>query len=256
MSKRRPRAWSPHGRKIRRSLALNRLRDQPSAPAFETKSQARARARADATKLGQRLPEVRTIIKECRPASPCDTAACAFCGRALRRWFFPEVVGQVTPGNASIVTTILERVAAASLSNVDLGAIHRRLRSRIRRAGFVFAVGGIEVEYRADVDAFDLHAHLVVEPANDATIDALRKSSASAGPRAVKRQPLRDPTRQLSYLLKFMTVHRPGGSKTRAVPLPRAAHRALMEWRAKYPSRRFVFLFGARIVRGHIRRRS
>ena len=81
-----------------------------------------------------------------------------------------------------------------------------------------------------------------------------KQMKARCGGRAVKVQKLKDPIVQLTYLLKFVTYHRPGrqvGKKrATAIPLPDAAFHELAAWWADTNCRDFLFLFGAREIAG------
>ena len=110
-------------------------------------------------------------------------------------------------------------------------------------------VGGIEAEWNSAQSRWRLHAHLVVIGATAALINNLRPAFLSSEERALKVQALRDPDRQLSYLVKFVTYFRPRRQTgpSRAVPPPRARFLELAAWRGRYRPRDFLFLFGARL---------
>ena len=74
--------------------------------------------------------------------------------------------------------------------------------------------------------------------------------------RPVKLQTLRDAPKQISYLMKFSTFHRPGsqkGSRRRtAIPLPDHALKQLDPWRARYGFLDFVFMLNLRRKGGNL----
>ena len=115
------------------------------------------------------------------------------------------------------------------------------------------ALGGIEAEYRATQDEFVIHAHLLVAPLGTSERKALRKAFSDVVlTRAVKCQAIGDAPVQASYLLKFVTYHRPraqtGSSRARAVPLPGHALKSLTKWRTKYGFMDFVLMMQIRRV--------
>jgi hypothetical protein len=74
-----------------------------------------------------------------------------------------------------------------------------------------FVLGGIEAEYRLGDDAFLLHAHLLVSPLPRDELNELRSAFANIDAvRPIEVQQLKDAPRQISYLIKFTTFHRPG----------------------------------------------
>jgi hypothetical protein len=68
--------------------------------------------------------------------------------------------------------------------------------------------------------------------------------------RPVERTTVDDPAKQLSYVLKFTTYHRPhqqhGSKKAKAVPLNPAEHVELVRWMAQHEFSDHLFLFNAR----------
>jgi hypothetical protein len=139
------------------------------------------------------------------------------------------------------------------LAKCDLLVVKRRVAQRFRRAApsAKFVLGGIEAEYRQGDDTFLVHAHLLVSRLPRDELKALRSAFADIDvARSVKKQALRDPAAQTSYLLKFMTLHRPGsqsGSRRPiAIPLSNHALKELTLWRARHGFLDFVFMIGLR----------
>ena len=79
----------------------------------------------------------------------------------------------------------------------------------------------------------------------------LRGALRGIGPKfPVKVQRLRNPERQISYIIKFHTYFRPksrsGGARSPAVPLPPDRLAELAKWWSGYQFDDFIFLFGAK----------
>ena len=249
--------------KARRQAACARAAistDAPVAWRFETRRMARAYSRADEKRLrkGGKLERrhARTL-RQCRRqlSEPCERASCRVCGREFRRSVYRQLVGLADPA-AVVVTVYLTQFRPGDLNNANLDRTKDSLRTRCDRAGLRGALiaGGIEAEWNSAQSTWRLHAHLVVIGATATGIDNLRAASSSSQDRALKVQALRDPERQLSYLLKFVTYFRPqrqtGPSRSRAVPLPTPRFLELAAWRGRYRPRDFLFLYGARLGAG------
>jgi hypothetical protein len=139
------------------------------------------------------------------------------------------------------------------LTDCDVKVVKTRVAQRFRRAApsAKFVLGGIEAEYLQGDDAFLVHAHLLVSRLPDGELAALRSAFADIDvARAVKKQDLRDPAAQISYILKFTTYHRPGSQngsrRPTAIPLPDHALKQLTLWRARHGFLDFVFMIGLR----------
>ena len=234
--------------------------DSPIAWRFETRRKARAYSRADEKRLkkggkagrrhAQRLRRCRRKLSE-----PCELASCRVCGREFRLSIWQQLMRLGDPASV-IVTVYLAQFRPGDLKNADLDRTKDSLRTRCDRAGLrgALVVGGIEAEWNSAQSTWRLHAHLVVMGATSAGVDNLRPGSSSSQDRALKVQALRDPERQLSYLIKFVTYFRPrrhtGPSRSRAMPLPKSRFLELAAWRGRYRPRDFLFLYGARLGAG------
>ena len=196
-------------------------------------------------------------LRRCRRklSEPCELASCRVCGREFRLTIWPQLMRIADPASV-IVTVYLAQFRPGNLKNADIDGTKDSLRTRCDRAGLRGALiaGGIEAEWNSAELTWRLHAHLVVMGATPDRIDKLRGASSSSRQRNVKVQALRDPNRQLSYLLKFVTYFRPrrqtGPSRSRAVPMPEARFFELAAWRWRYRPRDFLFLYGARLGAG------
>src|SRR4029077_7851143 len=86
------------------------------------------------------------------------------------------------------------------------------LRQRLVHAGLTDAVviGGFENVYRTREKKWVLHVNLIIIDAQKAAIDKFQESFAKSDiKRPVTKAPLKDRAKQLSYVLKFTTYHRP-----------------------------------------------
>jgi hypothetical protein len=96
-----------------------------------------------------------------------------------------------------------------------------------------------------------LHTNLVII---DGTLEAIEQFEETFLDSDIKKpalkEKLEDLPKQLSYILKFTTYHRPftqlGSRKGPAVPLNPREHCALVSWMAQWKFQDFMFLFNAR----------
>jgi hypothetical protein len=125
------------------------------------------------------------------------------------------------------------------------------VRSRLAGLGDAVVIGAFENVYRARDKKWVLHVNLgVIDGAADG-IEAFRGYFAkSAIERPIMQAALNDPAKQLSYVPKFTTYHRPyersGAGKGSARPLNPPEHLALLDWMSKRSFKDFMFLFNAR----------
>ena len=155
------------------------------------------------------------------------------------------------PCNAQIVTALL-----AGSSNIeDLNpAEHRHLlRKRLDRAGLsnVPCIGGFEIIYRDRAKQWVLHVNLLILGGTTIALERFEAAfSSSELFRPCQIDPLKDLAKQISYLLKFTTYHRPlrqtGAKKSPARPLNAREHVALVNWMARYSFSDMMFLYGVR----------
>jgi hypothetical protein len=102
-------------------------------------------------------------------------------------------------------------------------------------------------------DRWTVHAHIAVVGAQPTSIGNLRNFYKGA---EVKRplvvQKLNDPVKQLSYLLKFHSYHRPtkGGQ---AYPLKPEDALELIQWQSQHCFEDFLFLKGLRRRGAHLK---
>ena len=131
------------------------------------------------------------------------------------------------------------------------------LRKRLQRAGLdVPVIGGFEMVYKARRKVWILHINLVIVGGEKEAHEAFEKTFDDSDlERAVDSADLNDPAKQLSYISKFTTYHRPyeqrGSDKPPAKPLNGKQHAALVAWMAQFKFKDFLLLINAR-RRGHI----
>lgn len=225
----------------------------PSGQRFETPD--------DVIRLSERYENVlsgtsRAVLQDCRQGYyTCGRPACPLCARGYRRWFIGETLRLLSSkdlGRGRILTLYLDTVLVGQLDSVHLGRLHARLRKRLFRCGFGGAVviGGTEIGYRATENVWLVHVHALAIDAHEDAIEALKAMDTDDHDRAIEVQLLRDPLKQLSYLQKFGTYHRPiprsGARNTPAFPIPNAALRELLSWWSGTTFDEFRFLLGLR----------
>jgi hypothetical protein len=229
----------------------------PKKGRFESIVDAKAeRARSDAVLRSAAGGQVYAeILSDCRAKYyRCDQPFCPICARRFRRWFIGQLL-RITKADApmQIITVLLQAAPRDRIDELDLDCHRATLRKRIQRSGLGDAVimGGFEVAYKANLRKWVLHANLLVIGGPQSARRKFTESfSGTALERPVVCSPLLDRPKQLSYLLKFTTYHRPykqnGSSRSQAVPLNTAQHLTLVRWMAKQEFPHFLFLFNAR----------
>ncbi len=243
--------------RVPRRFDIARLRpsDLPRGQRFETELDARVRRDADLERFERiaGLAEVADLLWDCSGDSPCAQVCCAVCGRQFRRWFTGQALRHQSGLDLQVVTVALELVPSNGLTDCALLLLKRRAAQRVRRAApsAKFVLGGIEADYRQGDDSFLIHAHLLVSQLPRDELEALRSAFADVGvTRAIKVQALREPEAQISYVLKLTTCHRPGSQngsrRSRVIPMPDHALKALTLWRARHGFMDFVFMMGIR----------
>ncbi len=161
----------------------------------------------------------------------CASPTCPVCGRQYRRWLIAQGLRVAAVANRpKVVTVYLCESAEGSLNTANLRKLQGMLRARLRRSklGKAVVIGGIEVGYRAKRKVWLIHAHLLVAEAPEAAIARFKDSHNSIRKKSVVVQLLKDAPKQVSYLQKFATYHRPGKKKSKGRPVP-IPHRPLIE---------------------------
>ena len=229
----------------------------PKSTRFETKMDVieRSIATEQRLRLSQGFGDIAKFLADCRRRRyPCCRSICPICARHFRRWFAANgmaLAGKIN--NPVTLTLFCDTVPEGQLHRVDIAKLHDRVRQRFRRAGLgdIVALGGTEVVYRADQRDWLVHLHLVVGDVESSAEERLRAAWSKSGIQApIRISPLVGPARQIGYLLKFSTFHRPGAQssarRARAYPLPQPRFEELARWYSDYEFSDFVFLLGAR----------
>jgi len=136
-------------------------------------------------------------------------------------------IAKSRPGQHEAATIFLEAFPVGTLATADVKRAHNRLRKLLERNGFKGShlIGQTEVNWDSTDKVWELHFHVLAIGVAPAAWKRLRKALRGMGPKyPVKVQPLRNPERQISYVVKFPTYFRPksrsGGARSPAVPLP------------------------------------
>jgi hypothetical protein len=227
---------------------------------FETKRDAQIESERSELLLKQAGGPGRAFAKmlaNCREGGQnCDQPFCPLCARVFRRWYVGEllrIAGTASRKPITVFTVLLKKAQHDRIDELDLEKHRDSLRKRLLRAGLhdAITIGGYENLYRARAKEWVLHINLVIIGGTKAAIDKFQVSFSDADiERPVMKMAANDLPKQLSYVLKFTTYHRPyrqrGAVKSPARPLNVAEHLALVRWMAERNFRDFVFLFNAR----------
>jgi hypothetical protein len=244
-SKRRKKPFWHRTKPMRRfDIAELRPKTLARAERFETPSDARRESsRSQAVLERYRRSQIcAEYLQDCREGlERCEKTFCPICARTFRRYF----TGQLLRLNAecaskvSIAVVLLETAPKGKIDRLQIERYRHSLRKRLERAGLgdMPVIGGFEVCYKAREKVWILHINLVIFSGNKIY-------------RPITSADLNDKIRQLSYVLKFGTYHRPYkqiGSKTsKAVPLNPREHFELIRWMDQYEFSDHLFLFNAR----------
>jgi hypothetical protein len=199
------------------------------------------------------------VLRDCRSGYYlCSKPFCPLCARRYRRWLFWQITRLLAQPNTptTIVTTYFEERDLGDLCHVHVGRLKDQLRNQMNRSGLetVIAVGGIEAAHKQG--RWLLHGHVAISGADQRDLKNLRELYKAKGvERAFLAQKLKDPVRQLSYLLKFHSFSRPTKSG-RAYPLKPAAACELARWQNDHEFGDFLFLKGLRRQGEHLRIRE
>ena len=226
---------------------------------FETIDDARIESERSELLLKQARGGGRQLAKglqDCREDHQrCDQTHCPLCARVFRRWFIGELLrlSETATKSVATLTVLLKKVPHDRIDKLDPKDFRGMLRQRLLRAGLADAVviGAFENIYRAREKEWVLHINLVVIGGEKAALKRFKESFGKSDiERPVMELPLNDKAKQLSYVPKFTTYHRPhergGARKGSARPLNRPEHLALVEWMSKRSFKDLMFLFNAR----------
>jgi hypothetical protein len=237
----------------------------PSLPRrfrFETLRDAKQRDLSRIETLENYDSSLALALEECdQPNSPCDLPICTICARQYRRYFTSQAlsIAKSIRGPREFATVYLDSIDADLLPDVSVRRAHDTLRTRLNRSGFRGSVliGGTEAAWIARDRCWILHVHVLAIGVQGDSWDRLRQRLDYSGSgAALKVERLTDLPRQISYLTKFTTYHRPlkrgPTGVSRCFPLPPRRLEELASWWANYSFEDFAFLYGARRRGGRI----
>ena len=249
--------WRRLSPRKKHDIALLRPSTLPKKDRFESLTDTKAESERServlrAIPAGQIYAD---LLSECRDGYyHCDYPFCPICARKFRRWFTGELL-RLTEDVPSlkIITVLLKAEARNNIQSLDPAIYRDMLRKRLQRSGLRKAVviGGFENVYNATKRAWILHVNLLVIGAKRSALDKFAGNfSGDELDRPIVESRVRDRLKQISYVLKFTTYHRPykqsGSSKSPAVPLNAAQHMPLVKWMNNFQFQDFLFLFNAR----------
>jgi hypothetical protein len=199
--------------------------------------------------------ELAELLQECRTGDyDCNRPFCPICARVFRRWLIGEGL-RITKGRepVRIYTVLLQEAPQDKINDLDPTTVQHRLRKRLQRAGLgkVPVIGGIEIVYKARTRVWLLHANLVMIGGKKAARKKFTQGFKGGDiERPIIRARLKKPPKQLSYVLKFTTYHRPyeqqSSTKSEAKPLNPKEHAALVKWMSQFEFNDFLLLINAR----------
>jgi hypothetical protein len=199
--------------------------------------------------------ELAELLQECRAGDyECNRPFCPICARVFRRWFIGELL-RITKGDepARIYTILLKEAPQDKIDDLDPTTVQHQLRKRLQRAGLgkVPVIGGIEIVYKARKRVWLLHVNLVMIGGKKTARKKFRQGFKGGDiERPITWARLKKAPKQLSYILKFSTYHRPheqhGSKKSEAKPLNPKEHAALLKWMSQFEFKDFLLLINAR----------
>ncbi len=196
-------------------------------------------------------------LNECRTSDGhCGLPSCPICARRFRIWYIGEmlrIAEKVGAAQVKIETVLLAQASYDKINTLDITGYDGLLRKRLIRTGLADAavIGGYENIYRAKTKSWMLHLNLALIGGEAKSIEAFEETFGESDiARPTLLQGLEDLKRQLSYILKFVTYHRPftqlGSTKSQPIPLNPREQEALVSWMAQWRFQDFMFLFNAR----------
>jgi hypothetical protein len=250
--------WRRGNPKRKYDIALLRPADRPRGERFETPQDAREESERSEKLLRSFSGGSKTVaefLQECRAGYyECDKPFCPICARQFRRWFIGELL-RVTEGQKEVhvYTLLLKEASKDKIGTLDPAPFRHELRKQLQRAGLgkVPVIGGIEIVYKANKRVWVLHANLVMIGGKKTARKKFRQGFKGGDiERPIIRARLKKPAKQLSYVLKFTTYHRPyeqqGSTKSEAKPLNPKEHAALVKWMSQFEFQDFLVLVNAR----------
>ena len=258
-SRRKPVFWRRSKPNPRFDIVKLRPASKPRGKRFESLRDAREESERSEELLRSfagKGSDLADILAECRTGYyECQKPFCPICAGRFRRWFIGQLL-RLTEGQSKRVhlyTVLLREAPRADIDNLEPGSFRHVLRKRLERTGLggIPVIGGFEIVYRAAQRVWVLHANLIVFGGQEADHKKfMRLFKSSKIDRPVMKAALKDPPAQLSYVLKFGTYHRPheqhGSTKSRAKPLNKREHAALVKWMSRFEFKDFLLMINAK----------
>lgn len=202
-------------------IAVLRFPNLSKSERFETEDDVYERVDYIVPNLNGRLPRIALRVENCAKGlktngvKNCLLPICPNCGRQYRRTLIGDFfkIYNLNPDGAQTATAYLGEYEAGTLKSASLGTAHDRFRKKLERCDFggAIVIGGTEATYRNELNDWLLHLHLLSLGASSQAWENLEKCMSKYGIHDPLRiEPVNDPIKQLSYLQKFCTYHRPG----------------------------------------------
>lgn len=256
--RRQPPFWRRQTPSREYDIELLRPADRARGKRFETLADAQGESERSEQLLRSFTggsKELAELLQECRAAYyECNRPFCPICARVFRRWFIGELL-RITKGDdrIHIYTVLLKEAPRDKIDTLDPATFRDVLRKQLQRAGLgnVPVIGGFEIVYKARKRVWLLHANLVMIGGKKATRKKFTQGFKGGDiERPITWARLKKASKQLSYILKFSTYHRPheqhGSKKSKATPLNPKEHAALVKWMSQFEFKDFLLLINAR----------
>jgi hypothetical protein len=191
-------------------------------------------------------------ISNCSDSELCGKMLCPLCARHYRLWLASELHHLFRVGLPAFAATILLTVVPGpDLYRIDVKSLQGCTRKRLLRAGFEGAIGGFEAAFRSQENNWVVHVHLLLLGEIQKAKPRLRNAFPDIGlGRPVVCRALDNRIKQITYVQKFHTYHRPGApgfsGRGRAYPLKARQVVQLANWTEDRKFEDFLFLLGAR----------
>lgn len=281
--------WPPSHRDARKLLApeIKVIGDrQRILTGFETAAAANTERRLQINRLRRStVPGADRLadkLESCRQGRRCLSGACPVCVGRTRIWLIAEMLrhwpihGGGTKARARsncshsalMAITLIRKTwiyPAGSLYQAEPKKLIDEVRHQFHRngAGDAVVIGGLHGDFNAEDNYWQLHIHIIVSGANERTLNQLRKKHYQRTRqvyRPMKVDPVNDPVRQFSYVLKSYwpqkvrfigRSNRMSGSKRR---LDEPHHTEHLMWLDQFGLLDLLLLVGVRRYGNELRR--
>ena len=260
-ARKKPAFWRRRKPKPEYDIALLRPPDKPKGQRFETLPDARQESERSEQLLRSFAGAIRMLadyLQECRAGDyECQKPFCPICAGRFRRWFIGELLRvSKRQDPVHIYTVLLKEAPKDKIDTLDPAPFKHALRKQLERAGSGSTSDRrIEIAYKAREAVWVLHAESGDVRRQKAARKKFRQGfkQATAFERPVMKATLKIAPKQLSYILKFSTYHRPyeqhGSAKAKAKPLNPKEHAALVKWMSQFEFQDFLLLITTQGVR-------